>query len=111
MKKIIMIRYGELSTKKDNIKYFFDSLESNIKKVLLNNKIKITKYKSRMYIDCFFDEEDNIIQKLSKVPGIIGYSISYIVKSDIDEISNNIIDLLGQREFSTFKVTTKRTYN
>ncbi len=110
MKKIIMIRYGELSTKKDNIKYFLDSLESNIKKVLLKNKIKITKYKSRMYIDYFFDEEENIIQKLSKVPGIIGYSISYIIKTDIDEISNNIIDLLSQREFSTFKVTTKRTY-
>lgn len=110
MKKLIMIRYGELSTKKENIIYFLDSLESNIKKSLSNYKIKITKYKSRMYIDYLYDDENFILEKLKNIPGIIGFSISYIVKTDIDDISNNILSFIKDREFNTFKVSTKRIY-
>ena len=110
MKKLIMIRYGELSTKKENIIYFLDSLESNIKKSLSNYKIKITKYKSRMYIDYLYDDETFILEKLKNIPGIIGFSISYIVKTDIDDISNNILSFIKDREFNTFKVSTKRIY-
>ena len=34
MDKLILIKYGELTTKKDNRKFFINTLETNIKKLL-----------------------------------------------------------------------------
>lgn len=110
MKKIIMIRYGELSTKKENKKYFLDSLESNIKKTLLNYNIKINKYESRMYIDYFSGDENIIIEKLKRIPGIIAFSVAYISKTDIEDIKNNTVNLVKELSFDTFKIVTKRVY-
>ena len=110
MKKIIMIRYGELSTKKDNISYFLNLLESNIKKSLKNVDIQILKSKSRMYIEYKSKEEDLIIEKLKRIPGITGFSISYIVKTDIEEMKTKVIELIKDLSFDTFKVVTKRPY-
>lgn len=110
MKKLIMIRYGELSTKKENIIYFLDTLESNIKKSLSNYNIKIIKYKSRMYIDFFDNDEKVIIETLEKIPGIIAFSIAYIVKTDIDDIKGNVLNIIKDISFDTFKVITKRVY-
>lgn len=110
MKKLIMIRYGELSTKKENIIYFLDTLESNIKKSLSNYNIKIIKYKSRMYIDFFDNDEKVIIETLEKIPGIIAFSIAYIVKTDIDDIKTNVLNIIKNINFDTFKVITKRVY-
>ena len=36
MNKIIIIKYGELTTKKDNINYFLKALKKNIEVILLN---------------------------------------------------------------------------
>lgn len=111
MKKVIMIRYAELSTKKDNINYFLDKLESNVKKSLDEYKIKINKYKSRMYIDVANEQNENlIISKLVKIPGIIGISLSYVVNTDLLEISNSIMEILKKEEFNSFKVETRRTH-
>lgn len=110
MKKLIMIRYGELSTKKENKIYFLDSLESNIRKSLSKLDIKISKYKSRMYIE-YYDKDQNIIlDNLKKIPGIIGFSISYSVKTDIDDIKNKVLEIINNFDFDTFKVITKRVY-
>ena len=46
-----MIKYGELSTKKDNIKVFIDKLNSNVSKKLADYDVSISKNKVRMFID------------------------------------------------------------
>ena len=43
MEKLILIKYGELTTKKDNRKLFINKLENNIKSLLKNYDIKINK--------------------------------------------------------------------
>ena len=68
MKKIIMIKYGELTTKKANRKLFINILDNNIKKILSNETYKIKKDRVRMYIES--DNIDLISQKLKKVFGI-----------------------------------------
>ena len=50
MEKLILIKYGELTTKKDNRKLFINKLENNIKSLLKNYDIKIKKDRVRMYI-------------------------------------------------------------
>ena len=49
MQKLIFIKYGELSTKKDNRSFFLKSLNDNIKKVL-GNTVDIKYDYGRMFI-------------------------------------------------------------
>lgn len=110
MEKIIMIRYGELSTKKDNIKKFIDVLEKNIKKILNGYNISITKNISRMYINIEDTDLDEIVDKLKNISGIHGIVICYKVKTDIEDIKNKSLELLLKNNFKTFKVNTNRAY-
>ena len=50
MEKIIIIKYGELTTKKDNINYFLTTLKENIKS-MLGNSVDIKFDKGRMFIN------------------------------------------------------------
>lgn len=110
MNKLIMIRYAELSTKKDNVLFFVDKLESNIKKSLKGYKVKINKNRSRMYIEYLEKDENIIIDILKKIPGIIGISVSYIVKTNIEDIEKKALEIISKTNSKTFKIETKRIY-
>ena len=107
MKKLILIRYAELSTKKSNIKHFLNKLKENITFAL--NDIDYTIYfdKGRMFIET--NEYEKVIEKLKYVPGIQGILIAYEVNTNTEDIKSNVIELLKTKEFKTFKVTTKRS--
>ena len=107
MKKIIVIRYAELSTKKSNIKQFLTKLKENISFAL--EKIDFTIYfdKGRMFIET--SEYETVLDKLKYVPGIQGILLAYEVNTDVEEIKNNVIELLKEKQFKTFKVSTKRS--
>ena len=106
MKKIIMIKYGELTTKKANRKLFINILDNNIKKILSNETYKIKKDRVRMYIES--DNIDLISQKLKKVFGIHSIVECYSVDTNIEEIESTILKLINNIGGSTFKVDTKR---
>ena len=110
MEKLIIIKYGELTTKKDNINYFIKTLNDNVKKALSSFDVLINYDKGRMYIECSEEYFDNIINKLKKIFGIheimIGYKFN---ERDIDSIGNNTVKLLKESTFDTFKVITKRS--
>ena len=65
MKKLIIIKYGELTTKKDNINFFIKTLKDNINKTLENLNCEINYDKGRMFIETDFIDET--IEKLQKV--------------------------------------------
>ena len=52
MEKIILIKYGELTTKKANRKIFVKMLEQNIRNILKDENVKIISDRVRMYIKC-----------------------------------------------------------
>ncbi len=110
MEKLIIIKYGELTTKKDNINYFIKTLNDNVKKTLSSFDVSINYDKGRMYIECSEEYFDNIITKLKKIFGIheimIGYKFN---ERNIDSIGNNTVKLLKETTFDTFKVITKRS--
>lgn len=108
MKKLIMIRYGELSTKKDNIKSFIDKLENNIKKKLCDYDIDIRKNKIRMYIDIKDYNEEEVTKKLQEVFGICSIVICYEVNKNMDDIYEESLKLMKKEKFDTFKVETNR---
>ena len=107
MEKILMIKYGELTTKKGNRNLFVDTLYNNIVKKLDGLNYTIKKYRSRMYI--ISDNIKKIIEKLEEVFGIYEIDIVYkLDNKDIETIKNSIIEIYKDHDFKTFKVKTKR---
>ena len=108
MEKLIMIKYGELSNKKDNIKVFIEKLSNNITKKLKNYDIKIQKNKVRMFIDIKNYDEDKIVNLLKEVFGIHSIVICYKVDKNLESIESESLNLLKNENFKTFKVETNR---
>ena len=108
MEKIILIKYGELTTKKNNRNLFINLLYENIKNKLKNYDVKIVKNRVRMFIETN-DNIDEIVNILSNIFGIHSIVVAYKVDNNIDSIKNNVIDIVKNIEFKTFKVETKRS--
>ena len=109
MERVIMIKYGELSTKKGNINFFIGTLYKNIQEKLKNYDVKIYKDLSRMYIE--FDEKDldKILKKVNNIFGIHEYLVAYKIPTDIELIKSTVLEIIKFENFKTFKVETKRS--
>lgn len=108
MEKVIIIKYGELSTKKDNIKFFLVTLKNNILEYLKGYDVKVSFDSSRMFIET--TEFDKVIEALKKVFGIHEITIAYKISNDMDTIKSTLIDVIKDKDFNTFKIETKRSY-
>lgn len=108
MEKLIMIKYGELTTKKANRNFFIDTLTKNIKNILKDNHVSIKKDRVRMYIRCQNDELEEIQNKLQKVFGIHGIVIADQTNNNVEEIKKICLEKIKQMNGNTFKVETKR---
>lgn len=108
MNKLIIIKYGELTTKKGNIKFFIKTLKKNIDDVLKDLEYKIEYDNGRMFI--FSDDLDTIKKRLEYVFGIheiiIGYEYD---NNDFELLKENLKDLVKDMHIDTFKVVTKRS--
>ena len=108
MDKMILIKYGELTTKKANRNLFINYLYNNIKEKLANYNVKIIKNRVRMYIETN-DNVDEIVDILSKIFGIHSIVVAYKVDTNIDSIKNKVLEIIKDLNFKTFKVETKRS--
>lgn len=108
MNRLIMIKYGELTTKKANRKTFINILNNNILKVLHGYSVNIKKDRVRMYIECDENDITEITEKLQKIFGLHSIVICHKVNTNIDEISAKVLELLKNKNFKTFKINTKR---
>lgn len=115
MKKVILVRYGEIILKGLNRPVFEGKLISNIKKSLYGiGKIDVLKSQARIYIEP--QEEgydfDEALQRLTKVFGIVSVSPVWKIESDFETIKDYslmlVSDLVERKGFKTFKVETKR---
>ena len=110
MKKIILIKYGELTTKKANRNLFINTLYMNIRESLKEEKVTITKTRVRMFIEPDNEQEINsILEKLSKIFGIHSIVVAYKSDNNIDTIKENVLTIAKTTKFQTFKVETKRS--
>lgn len=110
MEKIIIIKYGELTTKKDNINYFLSCLKDNIRS-FIGDDACIKFDRGRMFITSDESKYDSILNKLKCVFGIHEINLGYKLDgNDIEIIESSLKDLIKDKTFSTFKVETKRSY-
>ena len=107
MNKIILIKYGELTTKKSNRNLFINILTENIKNSLRDYAIKLTKNRVRMFIET----ENNIseiVDILKNIFGIHSIVIANRVNTNIKDIEEQVLEVANNIEFKTFKVETDR---
>lgn len=109
MQKLIMIKYAELNTKKDNIGMFLKALKQNITEKL-GDKATILFDKGRMFIKASDEHFDEVLLKVQKVFGIHEIMIGYETSStDIEVIEEALLLVTRDLSFTSFKVETKRS--
>ncbi|RFU66231.1 tRNA uracil 4-sulfurtransferase ThiI [Peribacillus glennii] len=107
----IIIRYGEISTKKRNRKGFVDKLKANIRRVLEEfENAKLSASRDRMYILLNGEDHKEILNLLKGVFGIQSLSPALKIDRDIEELKNAVLFYFNQlsRQVATFKITAKR---
>ncbi len=107
MDRVVLIKYGELTTKKGNRKFFINTLYQNLKKKLNNLDVKISRDISRMYIEFSDSDLDLVLKKLNQVFGIHTYQVAYKIETDSEAIKNLAVTIM-ENKAGTFKVETKR---
>ena len=107
MNGLLLIKYGELTTKKGNRKFFIQTLEKNIRSILKKFNFEIEYDYVRMYIKCEKRDLEEIISSLQKVFGIHGIVICHKANTK-DEIFEIALKLLKESGAKTFKVETVR---
>ena len=109
MDKVILIKYGELSTKKGNLNFFIKTLFNNLKNKLRDYDVLISKDRARMYIEFKDSELEDIKNIIDKTFGIHMYHIANIVDTNLEVIKSSVLEIVKNEKFSTFKVETKRS--
>ena len=109
MNRVIMIKYGELTTKKGNRNFFVSFLYRNILNKLNGMNVNIFKDLSRMYIEFEDREIDLILAKINNIFGIHEYLVAVKVETNEDIIKKEVLDIISNERFKTFKVETKRS--
>ncbi len=115
MKKIILVRYGEIILKGLNRPVFEEKLVGNIKSAIYKfGKAKVSKSQGRIYIEPQ-DENydfDLVLKKVIKVFGVVSVSPVWKIDTDYEEIKANAlkmaVELVEQNGYKTFKVEAKR---
>ncbi len=114
MKELIMIRYGELSTKGKNKRNFVNTLARNIREALSEYpEITINQQYDFMFMELNGAPQDKILKDLEKVFGIQSFSPAIEVERDFDLLKEAALKLvneeLAKRSVESFKVATSRS--
>lgn len=107
MKRVVIIRYGELYLKGKNRGFFEGKFEANLKNALKGIDHKFVKQSGRYLIENFAEyETETIVEKLKKVFGLHTLSVAYETDSDLDSIFEAAKLLI--KPSGTFKVESHR---
>ena len=108
MKKVILIRYGEIYLKGNNRYYFESMLIRNIKKAIAQFECDFKQSQSRYTVENYSDsDEKKIIKVLRYVAGIHSISPAFVVDTDKELIAQTASNLIKD-ENGTFRVTVNR---
>ena len=106
MNNLILIKYGELTTKKANRGTFIKLLANNINSILKNEEYTMRFDRVRMYIEC--NNTKKIVEKLKYIFGIHSIVICHKVNTNTEDIKSKVLEILKTEKFNTFKIYTKR---
>lgn len=113
MDKVLSVSLGELILKGGNRKYFEDQLIKQMRRAIIDIGFeKIYKEQGKIYIEAEESNFPQMINRLTKVFGLVYISPCIRVDKDIEQIKLASIEVmknkLKESKFSTFKVDTNR---
>lgn len=114
MKELIMIRYGELSTKGKNKRNFVATLAKNIREALSEYPdIKINQQHDFMFMELNGAPQDEVLAGLEKVFGIQSFSPAIELERDFELLKEAAVKLvnaeIAKNDVQSFKVATSRS--
>lgn len=114
MKEIILCKYGEIALKGLNKSTFESMMVKSIRRRLKKfGEINITKAQSTVYVEPVDDniDVDQVVDRLSKIFGIIKLCRCCVVEKTMDAILNDSIEYIREdmEAARTFKVDAKRS--
>lgn len=108
MKKVLLLKFGELFLKGKNRHEFIKLLKNNIEKKLRGYKFVLSETQGRLVISDFDKENESVfIEKLQQVFGLIGVMSATEFETSLTNIEN-FVKTLDLSAYKTFKVETKR---
>lgn len=110
MKEVILIKYGELTTKKDNRNFFIKTLRKNILLKLSSFSVEIKDDYYRMFIYTQEEDIDEVVKVLSNIFGIHEIDICHMSEDiNLDNIKELSLNVIKECDGKTFKVETNRS--
>lgn len=114
MKKVILVKNGEIVLKGLNRSTFEDILIKNMRRRLASvGQFTFRKSQSTIVAEPVDDDIDfdEAVSQVSRVFGIVGFSVAAVCEKDIEEIKRTTLEFLGDdlRNVRTFKVNGKRS--
>ena len=114
MKKVILVKNGEIVLKGLNRSTFEDLLIKNMRRRLASvGQFTFRKSQSTIVAEPVDDDIDfdEAVSQVSRVFGIVGFSVAAVCGKDIEEIKRTTLEFLGDdlRNVRTFKVNGKRS--
>lgn len=108
----IMIRYGELSTKKKNRMRFINKLKNNMEHVLSiypDVSVKTDRDRGHVYLNC--TDYHEVAESLKEIFGIQAFSPSFKVEKNVDTLVKAVQEIMTSvyKDGMTFKITAKRS--
>ena len=111
MKNVIIVHYSEIALKGKNKKFFQGVLKNNILSAVKGIEIDAFKIiEGRFLIYCRMENKDLLCEKISKVFGIYSFCFAKEISNDLEEIKYFCLQEFKKKEFSSFKILTKRAY-
>lgn len=114
MKKVILVKNGEIVLKGINRSTFEDILIKNMRRRLASvGQFTFRKSQSTIVAEPVDDDIDfdEAVNQVSRVFGIVGFSVAAVCEKDIEQIKRTTLEFLGDdlRAVRTFKVNGKRS--
>lgn len=108
----IMIRYGELSTKKKNRMRFINKLKNNMEHVLTiypDVSVKTDRDRGHVYLNG--TDYHEVAESLKEIFGIQAFSPSFKVEKNVDTLVKAVQEIMTSvyKDGMTFKITAKRS--
>lgn len=113
MKKVLIIRYGEIALKGLNKSFFEDKLLRHIEANLRTlGKVRVHKSNGMVFADIDGVDEEAAIVQVTKVFGVVSVSPAYAFEVDMDQIYRvaleHTLERLQEGNIKTFKVDSRR---
>lgn len=108
----IMIRYGELSTKKKNRMRFINKLKNNMEHVLsIYPDVSVKTDRDRGHVYLNGTDYHEVAESLKEIFGIQAFSPSFKVEKNVDTLVKAIQEIMTSvyKDGMTFKITAKRS--